>query len=75
MSANDVFRVAAVILVLYGIYEMETSKSKPLRTIGILFGVILFLDLSQWLPQFASAMSNLSGWFGKLIGQTGQTTN
>lgn len=68
MNANDAVRIGAVLLVIVGLYEMETSHSKPLRTLGILFAVILFLDLSKWLPQLQSAMSALSQLFGKING-------
>lgn len=61
MTFADTLRIGAVILILWGLYLLESSKSAPLRVLGLVLLAILLLDLERWIGPFQAAIGKLQG--------------
>lgn len=59
MSAKELLRIAAVVLVLVGIYQMLHAKSQWMHVLALAALAVLLIDVSKWAQKFGTAVSDL----------------
>lgn len=61
LTSNDVIRLVAVVVVLWGIWALVMAKSGLSRALGLAVLAIVLIDTSLWGPMFSGILSKLGG--------------